>query len=356
METVSIFDWLEKSKKTILVSGSSKVKSHYRTIEVSDKIDEQKNKTKNNKYEQIRRISSDIIEGRKSIIRLDERGEEGRIYAGGTAIEATCILGEYRRAASALYRESEEKRDPTIGNLESKEEQLLTNYAKVEGKWYNYNEIKDNTIKQLNSGTEADVFVYNNERLRKLGLPLNSDDSKCVVKIVDYRVGGSLLPSEYIDNRIALYNSLFPETKYELLGFTKNKDGDFAFVLKQSYIKGHELEDELIYDEDDDYAENTDELEDEIIDWLDTNLGLKWKRSGTYINDDYIIDDVNFSNVIRQNKTNKLVFIDVIPRLNTSNSDFKGTNHYREFDIVDNEIKKSETVTIFEYLRIKRKL
>ena len=84
------------------------------------------------KYEQIRRISSDIIGKQKRIIRLDERGEQGRLDAGRVAIEATCLLGEYRRTTSALYRESEERDDPTIGNLESKEEKLLIDYAKSE--------------------------------------------------------------------------------------------------------------------------------------------------------------------------------------------------------------------------------
>jgi hypothetical protein len=99
---------------------------------------------------------------------LDERGEEGRLYGGQTAIEATCILGEYRKTAPGLYQESESRDDPTIGNLAEREEKLLTNYAKSTGKWLNRDTIVGNAIRPLKHGEEADVYLYGNAEDRRV--------------------------------------------------------------------------------------------------------------------------------------------------------------------------------------------
>lgn len=274
-------------------------------------------------YEQIRRTAHDIIEGRKSIIRLDERGEKGCLSADKTAVESTCYLGESRRTTPALYEESEMKEDPAIGNLEAKEEKLLTDYAKSEGNWLDYNKIKREAGNQLPSGAEADVFVYS-----------NIDDTKYVIKVVNYKIM-SLLPSNFLDNRIALYNALFPETKYELLGFTKNKDNDFCFVLKQPFVEGTELVDEVI-EYDINNRESNYKVLQEINDFLDKTLNLERKDSTTFASKLYIIEDVHLRNVMRQKDTDFLVFIDVVPSLNTANDEYQGENFYREFEIVKN--------------------
>jgi predicted nucleic acid-binding protein len=279
--------------------------------------------TTNKMYEHIRRISSDIRAGRKRIIRLDERGEKGRIFAGQTAIEATCILGEYRQSNPELYRESEQREDPTVGNLESKEERLLTKYAKSANKWLDYSIIKEEAKKQLPSGCEADVFVFG-----------NPDDTKYVIKVVDYKMF-SLLPSHFIDNRIALYNALFPETNYVLSGFTKNKDKDFAFVLKQPYVEGHELIEEA-----GEYTINNRESGQvlrEINEVVKEKSGLTRQDVTTLSDDRYIIEDVHLRNVLRHKQNGKLYFIDVVPSLNTANDEYQGMNYYREFDVIDNE-------------------
>ena len=148
--------------------------------------------------------------------------------------------------------------------------------------------------------------------------------------MVNYRKM-SFLPSEFIDDRIALYNALFPKSLYKLLGFTK-KGNDFCFVLRQPYIKGHELLKE--YEE---HPETGDRLFEEIKDFLNKTLNLDQKYLKTYINDEYIIEDVHLGNVMRDDDTGDLVFIDVVPSLNTPDDEYQGKNYYREFNIVDNE-------------------
>jgi len=84
------------------------------------------NTTNSNEYERIRRTAEDIIEGRKRIVRLDERGEQGRLLAGKTTVESSCIMGECKRANPSLFRDSKQKYGAGLI-----EEQLLTDYAKL---------------------------------------------------------------------------------------------------------------------------------------------------------------------------------------------------------------------------------
>jgi hypothetical protein len=119
------------------------------------------------------------------------------------------------------------------------------------------------------------------------------------------------------------------------LGFTKNKADDFAFVLKQPYIEGHELIEEV--DDNDESRETKYKVLREVNDFLDKTLNLRRQDITTFANDQYIIEDVHLRNVLRQKHTGDLVFIDVVPSLNTADDEYQGTNYYREFDIVENK-------------------
>jgi len=90
----------------------------------SEKI-KMSNTTNYNEYERIRRTTEDIIEGRKRIVRLDEQGEKGRILAGKTTVESSCILGECKRTNPSLFRDAKQKYGDGLI-----EEQLLADYAK----------------------------------------------------------------------------------------------------------------------------------------------------------------------------------------------------------------------------------
>jgi len=82
--------------------------------------------------------------------------------------------------------------------------------------------------KEYSSGAEAKVYL--------------SDGGKTVTKVIKnashHKSWNSFL------NRIAVYNNIFPETKYEVIGFG-NKDGKLSIVLKQpfvSYKRGASIE------------------------------------------------------------------------------------------------------------------
>jgi hypothetical protein len=112
------------------------------------------------------------------------------------------------------------------------QEQLLEDYAKYEDIWCEYEWIEKNW-KRIDTKQSAEAEVYleaNGQYVDKVFHYINSDT-----------------PLKYIDDRISLHNALFPDTKYELLGFTRTVKG-FAFIIKQAFIKGRETtkEDDLI--------------------------------------------------------------------------------------------------------------
>ena len=118
--------------------------------------------------------------------------EEGRALGGIRNVEASEIL---RRSKETDYGAHERR---------------LTKYAKENGYWADLKDIKDN-LKYLGSGAESDVYL--------------DSDGRFVLKVVYYRASCDT-PLDFMDNRITLHNTIFPETAYELVGFTysyKNK-------------------------------------------------------------------------------------------------------------------------------------
>ena len=131
--------------------------------------------------------------------------EEGKTLGGIRNVEATEILRRSKETDSGAH------------------ERRLTEYAKESGCWTDLKNIKDN-LKYLGSGAESDVYL--------------DKDGLYVLKVVHYKASCET-PLDFLNNRIALHNTLFPETVYELLGFTYSYDiGEegFYFILKQPFI------------------------------------------------------------------------------------------------------------------------
>jgi len=130
---------------------------------------------------------------------------EGRTYGGLRNDEATEIL---RRSKKTDYRTLERR---------------LTEYAQKNGCWFDLKIFKEN-YKYLGSGAESDVFL--------------DKDGRSVLKIINYRVS-SETPLDFLNNRITLHNTIFPETFYLLIGFGYSNEIDeegFYFILKQPFI------------------------------------------------------------------------------------------------------------------------
>ena len=186
--------------------------------------------------------------------------EEGRTLGGLRNVEATENL---RRS-----------KETNSGALERR----LIEYAKESSCWTDLKEITDN-LKYLGSGAESDVYL--------------DKDGRYVIKVVNYKASCET-PLDFLNNRISLHNTLFPETVYELLGFTYSYEIDeegFYFILKQPFID----------------SEKPRPTQEEIDEYM--------KRKGFLIDDgtcvigDYAITDLAPRNFVKDNE-GKLYCID----------------------------------------------
>jgi len=174
-------------------------------------------------YEQVKNVAARIGSGELKSTRLNTREEQGRIAGGRRNVEASVIAGTEARTNPADARGGGQTRKEKLLN-NSQVESRLEKYAKNEGVWFDYNTFVNNH-KYLASGQEAHVY--------------EDDDADFAVKAVDYDFGNyGISPLSFIDNRISLFNYLFPATKYELVGFTRDNDGRFRFILRQPFVVG----------------------------------------------------------------------------------------------------------------------
>lgn len=234
----------------------------------------------------IKREAEEVFTGRLILNRLPPKAERGRIKGGRRNVEASLVVG---------------KSDGTAKNLESKQTELekqqlqeeqLRAYAKEEGIWFEENH---NFGQPYDKGQEAKVHL--------------NKDGKTVTKVINPYIF-SLNPQEFLD-RIAIRNTLFPETALTLKGFT-TENGEFRFVLEQPFIK----------------KSNEILTSKEINDFLNS-IGYKDNGSGTFTNDYYILEDLHNGNIVKGIDGN-LYAIDVVTWLNTAKEGYGGKQVHNE--------------------------
>lgn len=240
-------------------------------------------------YEELKNISDGIERGDIKIARLNEAEERGRIEGGRRNVEASVIAGT-KNSPSGRTGTGEESRylgwDEHKENVKPQEE-ALEQYAKDQGIWIDYDTLH-NDYDFFKPGTESDVFF-------------DKDDDNYLIKANAYDFAQRQTPLEFIDRRIAVHNSLFPGTKYELVGFTRDKGGNFRFLLRQHFI----TKDGVITDS-------------ELKDHLRINYGLTETGLYEFSNERYIISDLHEENRIKS-KAGIIHFIDPIINFNTEN-------------------------------------
>jgi len=278
-------------------------------------------------YGRLSELAQRVIEGKATIARLDHDEEQGRIAGGRRNVEATIVLGtafghhqsQQNGACFAINEESLKQK--TV--LKAYADESLKNGIKL---WYSetdIEDIKDKSIAQ-SGGAEADVYF----------MPCGN-----VIKIVEHY--GT--PLEFLDDRISLYNYLFPGTKYELLGFTNNPyDADYlSFVVSQKEIEGgtflKQLKEISIYN-----REARKVAEEKLYKTIERHLKEKFDAvpaytSNTYSNSNYVIRDLHFENVISvgnvlTNPNEHLYIIDANVSLNTDKPN-GGIREYLPFEI-----------------------
>ncbi|GHT26376.1 hypothetical protein FACS189432_00660 [Bacteroidia bacterium] len=221
-------------------------------------------------YDSIRKTAAEIVAGSKRIYRLISAGEKGRIAGGRRNVEASCLLGTEARTDLS---------DTSPGQVLI-QERLLEKYARHKKIWFDYEDIKK-LWKRIDIGQSAEAEVY-------------EDEDKAFVKKVFHYLNSDT-PLEFIDDRISLHNALFPDTKYELTGFTKTAKG-FAFILKQVFIIGRKT------------------TEEDDLDGFMRRLGFIKRGFNRYQNSIIEVSDLHEANVLLGEDGN-FYFVDTIPRL-----------------------------------------
>jgi hypothetical protein len=155
-----------------------------------------------------------------------------------------------------------------------------------------------------------------------------------VLKIIEH----NNTPLEFLDDRISLYNSIYPETKYELLGFTDNQyDNDVtSFVVRQYNVEGGTIKKWLS----DIPRSERDVAEIKMKEWINERMkselnAIPSKSSNTYHNDNYVIRDLHYENIMTEenpliNPDTHLYVVDTNISLNTDR-DNGGVRDYGEY-------------------------
>jgi hypothetical protein len=94
------------------------------------------------------------------------------------------------------------------------QEKLLEDWARYEQIWHDEKNFKKHN--RIKGGREAVIY--------------EDDSDKTILKAIDSKKIDNGTPFEFLDNRISLYNSIFPETKYELLGLMRDDLDVFRFI------------------------------------------------------------------------------------------------------------------------------
>jgi hypothetical protein len=259
-------------------------------------------------YDKLKQYADRIERGTATLNRLSLAEEIGRLSGGRSNVEASLVLGHSTanqcvatRAGSSSTGKADQHDDRT------KQEYLLEQWARHEGIFEDW-DVATKRIPYDLTGTEAKVYQG------------NTDDT--VIKIT-YPYIFSNTPIEFLDNRVALHNYLFPDTAYKLLGITR-KGKAISFILEQPRI--NEPAWHMDFSNPQQMEHYTSELDKYGFNML--------KHDPTVIyNADYVVKDLHEDNILIDECGN-LFFIDTVPVLNTAKEGFGGTRKYGNGNII----------------------
>ena len=144
--------------------------------------------------------------------------EKGRALGGIRNVEATHILREGQSASGGVAESGK------ISDRSLEQEKRLIRYAIESGCWLSLEGIRRESQGFLGKGAENKVYL--------------DSAGEYVIKIADYTaINPFETPLSFLNNRITLHNTIFPETVYELLGFNWFEEGRFYFIKNNSLLK-----------------------------------------------------------------------------------------------------------------------
>lgn len=239
------------------------------------------------------------------INRLPTEAEAGRIESGRANVEATNLLRRIREENKEVERNSPE--DQRI------QTEALKQFAKENDYWF---EEDFNYGTAIGAGTESVIYA-----------PASRPSE--VIKVTNPH-SMNFSPLEYLD-RIAIHNSLFPETRITIEGFSEDyigergRKGDLRIITSQPRIN---------FDEENPL--NFREIEDFL-----TQRGFEIINDYMYKNDTYVLEDTHNENIVRDTEGNIFV-LDVNYLLNTPDQNFGGTQTFGQLE----EFSPTQEITV----------
>jgi 8-oxo-dGTP pyrophosphatase MutT (NUDIX family) len=267
-----------------------KIDSKGKIVYIYKKVD---NKDSNNTVK-IKDYARRIEEGIESLKRLSSAEEQGRLLGGRRNVEAAILLGTNAGA-------SDQDKEPSERKIV--QEKLLEEYARKEGFWIeDLPQIDPKNF--IDAGIEAKVYRYDTNNVIKVNSILTQHEE----------------PFEFLD-RIALHNTIFPETRYELIGFINNDMGEFSAVVKQPFIGA------------------TKGADRETVSKDMKLRGFEDMGGDMYINNDYMVEDLHKGNVLIS-ESGTLFYIDPIVRLNLKGEGYDGERELGKIEFPEDSKKK----------------
>ena len=222
-----------------------------------------------------------FIRGKLVYQRFSPQEQYGCAEGGTTNVIASLLAGTEAgsdcKNSSSL---SDYERDCQLG---AQQEAVIEKWAKVVGVWTECVEesLPNSLGEQIAEGGEAVVYDHGSTLIKSIGL--------------DY-----FIQPIFALDRISLHNTYFPETRLTVLGFGRNKQGEFKIIAEQPFIDGRPVSNS------------------EIGEYMkQMGFELKNSRNWTYVTPDIYLSDMHDENVIRSNRTDTIFVVDCDIRINT---------------------------------------
>ncbi len=183
--------------------------------------------------------------------------------------------GTTKESSNSIERNAKEAIHLATANRTSSaasQEQVIENFAKEHNIWYPDYETKFG--KEIDNGNEAIIY---------------SDGTDFITKVSKIDAFTEK-PTDFID-RLNEHNSFEGNVPYKVIGFARNTDGKFLFILKQEHIQTAREAD-------------NNEIQSEL-----ERRGYTLKKKFTYENNDFILGDKKKGNVL-VDKDGRYYFID----------------------------------------------
>ena len=221
-----------------------------------------------------------FISGKLVYQRFSPQEQHGCATGGTTNVIASLLAG--------AEAGSDSKDSQTLGNykrecqLGTKQEVVIEQWARAVGLWTECVEesLPNSLGEQIAEGGEAVVYDHGSTLIKSIGL--------------DY-----FIQPIFALDRIALHNTYFPETRLSVLGFGRDKQGEFKIIAEQPFIDGNPV--------------SNLEIEDYM---RKMGFELKNPRNWTYATPDIYLSDMHDENVIRSNKSDTIFVVDCDIRIN----------------------------------------